>query len=89
MFEKRYIGTIFKSSADFTKFAESFGAEGLRVEKDTEIKYALKTAVKSDLPFVMDVIVDPDAPLPPIAGEWYEPVKHQIKPRPRKTRRNI
>jgi tartronate-semialdehyde synthase len=43
---------------DFVKFAETYGAYGQRVEKPTEIKAALKRAVESKRPSVVEIMVD-------------------------------
>jgi len=43
---------------DFVKFAETYGACGQRVEKPAEIKAALKRAIESKKPSVIEVIVD-------------------------------
>jgi acetolactate synthase-1/2/3 large subunit len=86
MFGERYIGSIFKKSADFVKFAESFGAKGERIERNEHIREVLNRAIKSNEPYVVEITIDRDAPFPPLAGEWYEPVKHIINPKPRSKR---
>ena len=43
---------------DFVKFAEACGAAGERVTDPKEIKAALKRAVESGLPYVVDVIME-------------------------------
>ncbi|MBD2441566.1 thiamine pyrophosphate-dependent enzyme [Nostoc sp. FACHB-110] len=45
--------------ADFVKIAQGMGADGIRVEKETEIKAALEQALSASGPFVVDVIIDP------------------------------
>ena len=49
-----YEGTL----VDFVKFAETYGAYGQRVEKPAEIKPALKRAVESNRPSVIEIIVE-------------------------------
>ncbi len=43
---------------DFVKLAESYGAKGIRVTKKSEVKKALKAALKTKGPVVMDFIVE-------------------------------
>lgn len=52
---------------DFSKIAKDMGCFGIRVERPEEIPVALKKALESDLPAVVDVVTDPghDAPWPP------------------------
>jgi acetolactate synthase-1/2/3 large subunit len=44
---------------DFAAIARSFGAEGLRVERDTELADALKSAAEAPGPVLLDVAIDP------------------------------
>jgi acetolactate synthase-1/2/3 large subunit len=53
MFDRRYIGTIFKKSADFVKFAESFGAKGARIERNSQVRDILSRAISSNEPYVV------------------------------------
>jgi acetolactate synthase-1/2/3 large subunit len=57
VYQERYCGVDF-SDARYDKLAESLGCYGERVTKPTQIKPALKRAVNSGLPAVLDVIVD-------------------------------
>jgi tartronate-semialdehyde synthase len=45
---------------DFVKFAEACGAAGERVTDPKEIKAALKRAVESGLPYVVDIVMERD-----------------------------
>ena len=62
----RVIGSEY-SNPDFAQLAKLFGAHGERVEKTAEIVPAMKRALDSGLPSVLDVIVDPELTLPPIS----------------------
>jgi thiamine pyrophosphate-dependent acetolactate synthase large subunit-like protein len=42
---------------DFVKFAEAFGVRGEKVESPKEIKPALRRAVESEGPYVVEVII--------------------------------
>ena len=44
---------------DFAQFARSMGAEGIRVERESDIQVALEKAMNSKKPFVVDVAIDP------------------------------
>jgi len=71
-YEKRRSHTYLGEVPDFVKYAEAFGGNGIRVEKPSEIKDALKTALKSDKATVIDVLVDPDEhilPMVPAGGK--------------------
>ena len=59
-FGKRYIGSDI-SSPPFDKVAELYGAKGFKVEKVSEINEAVKAAINSNSPSVIDVAVDPKA----------------------------
>ncbi len=57
-FEQRYSFTCIDNSVDFVKLAEAYGALGLRVTKPEEVGPALKEAVKSGRPTVIDFVVE-------------------------------
>lgn len=59
----RIYGTL-HTNPDFARLAEIFGAEGVRVEKDSEIDDAIKLMLKSDKPFVLDLLISPDSFVP-------------------------
>ena len=59
-FGKRYLGADI-SSPSFDKVAELYGAKGFKVKKISEISEAVRAAVKSNKPAVVDVDVDPSA----------------------------
>jgi acetolactate synthase-1/2/3 large subunit len=46
---------------DFAQIARDFGCHGIRVEKPEDVGKALKEALASDLPTVVDVVTDPEA----------------------------
>jgi acetolactate synthase-1/2/3 large subunit len=65
-YEKRYMASSLGRVPDFVKLAESYGAEAVRVEKESELTEAIKRAIKSDVPFLMDVIIDPEEDILPM-----------------------
>ncbi|MHC0064921.1 ScyA-related TPP-binding enzyme [Nostoc sp. UIC 10890] len=54
---------------DFVKIACGMGADGIRVEKESDIQAALEKALVSTNPFVVDVIIDPS---------WKAPISNRI-----------
>lgn len=68
---KRYPASYLGETPDFVKLAEAFGAYGERVKKPSELKGALKNALASDKPAVLDIIVgkeDKILPMIPAGG---------------------
>ena len=59
-FGKRYLGADI-TSPSFDKVAELYGAKGFKVKKISEINEAVRAAVRSNKPAVVDVDVDPSA----------------------------
>jgi thiamine pyrophosphate-dependent acetolactate synthase large subunit-like protein len=49
---------------DFVMVARGMGAEGVRVEEESDLEGALEMAMKSSQPFVIDVMIDPDRKAP-------------------------
>jgi acetolactate synthase-1/2/3 large subunit len=52
---------------DFALLAQSMGAESLRVEQEQDVAPAIAKAMKSNVPFVLDILIDP-LQLAPISG---------------------
>ncbi|MCG7850481.1 MAG: acetolactate synthase large subunit [ANME-2 cluster archaeon] len=57
-FERRYSFTCIDDSVDFVKLAEAYGALGLRVTKPEEVGPALKEAVESGRPTIIDFVIE-------------------------------
>ncbi len=57
---KRYSATVLEDKVDYCKVAEGLGCTAIRVEKPEEIEGALKTALESELPAVIDVVIRED-----------------------------
>jgi len=55
----RLYGTLLKNP-DFVKLAESFGAQGIRVDNDAEAKTAIEEMLQEDKPVIIDLIIDPN-----------------------------
>ncbi|MHB8894883.1 MAG: thiamine pyrophosphate-binding protein [Candidatus Geothermincolia bacterium] len=63
-FQGRVHGTE-HGNPDFAELARSFGAVGLRLDRDEDIEAVLDQALAEDGPVVVDVIIDPED-LPPL-----------------------
>jgi len=63
---ERYSGTSLHANPDFVKLVEAFGAEGIRVERPSELHEALKKGMRSDVPCLLDIIVDPEEDVLPM-----------------------
>lgn len=66
-------GTVFERngqpySPDFAAMARAYGVDGVRVDSAAEFRPALREALKSHRPYVLDVIME-NAPVP-TAGHW-------------------
>jgi acetolactate synthase-1/2/3 large subunit len=75
-YDSCYIGVDF-SDVRYDKVAEAMGCYGERVEEPSQIKPALRRAVDSGLPSVLDVVIDSEANLNPpdletLSGLWLE-----------------
>ncbi len=55
--DRRYSSVVMGDSPDWVKLAEAFGATGMRVEKDDELDDAMKRAIETDGPVLLDVRV--------------------------------
>jgi acetolactate synthase-1/2/3 large subunit len=62
----RVIGSDY-TNPDFAQLARLFGARGERIETAEEVVPAITRALHSDLPSVLDVMVDPRLSLPPVS----------------------
>jgi len=85
-YDKRYAYTIIADEKkrdlcpDFVKLAESYGAKGIRVTKKEEVQRALKTALKTKGPVVVDCWIEPEENVFPMvpAGESISNMLHGL-----------
>ena len=59
-FGSRFISSGYLSSLSYAKVAEAFGCKGIRIERASELAYAIDDAVKSDGVTVVEVMTDPN-----------------------------
>lgn len=57
-YNRRYSYSCIEVQPDFVKLAESYGAVGMRIEKENELEAKLKDAFNNGEPTVIDVIVE-------------------------------
>jgi acetolactate synthase I/II/III large subunit len=55
--DKRYSSVDMGTSPDWVKLAEAFGARGMRVDQDADLEDAMREAIGTDGPVVLDVRV--------------------------------
>jgi len=59
-YEQHYSATVLNDSVDFVKVAEAMGAVGIRVTDREEFKEAFAKALSSDVPVLIDCMIDSD-----------------------------
>ncbi|MBO4373941.1 MAG: biosynthetic-type acetolactate synthase large subunit [Lachnospiraceae bacterium] len=59
-YDKRYSNTILEDSSDYIKIAEGMGCRAIRVTKKEEVDDAIKKALSSKKPTVIDVVIEED-----------------------------
>ena len=59
-YNKHYSNTVLDRKTDFVALAKAFGADGAKAQNVDELDSALKTAFKTDGPFVIDCAIDKD-----------------------------
>jgi acetolactate synthase-1/2/3 large subunit len=64
--DKRYSGTDLHLNPDFVALAKAFGAGGIKVERPSEIAEAFQNGLRSDVPILIDIRVDPEEDVLPM-----------------------
>ena len=59
-FNKHYSNTVLDRKTDFVALAKAFGADGQRATSLSELDEALKKAFESNVPFVVECMIDKD-----------------------------
>ncbi|MFH1054943.1 MAG: biosynthetic-type acetolactate synthase large subunit [Candidatus Altiarchaeota archaeon] len=82
-YEKRHSHTYLGETPDFMKLAEAFGAKGLKIDRPSEVRDALKLAMESDETYVLEFPVDPNeqaVPMVPATGRICNMIeRHHLK----------
>ncbi|MDP8258037.1 MAG: biosynthetic-type acetolactate synthase large subunit [Candidatus Aadella gelida] len=84
-YDKRYAWTVLAEDMDqmcpdFVKLAESYGAKGIRVKKKAEVKSAIKEAIKTKGPVIVDFWIEREENVFPMvpAGESISNMMHGL-----------
>jgi acetolactate synthase-1/2/3 large subunit len=67
-YNRRYMGVHQNRCPDYVKLAESYGAQGIRVQSMSELDKAIKTAINSDVTTVIDIPIDPEEDVYPFVA---------------------
>lgn len=59
-YNKHYSQTVLEDKVDYCKVAEGLGCDAIRVTKKSEVEDALKKALKSETPVLIDCIIEED-----------------------------
>jgi acetolactate synthase-1/2/3 large subunit len=82
----REIGTSFVNEStgklwnpDFAKMAEAMGGRGIRIEHPDQFGDAYREAIRSDVPTLIDVVINRDTSMP-VVGTWQMPPIPEVQP---------
>jgi len=82
-YHRRYSSTdLAVGTPDFVKLAEAYGAKGIRVTKKAQVESAIKEAIKSPLPVVIDFVIEKEEnvfPMVPAGGSIGEMIGGEIE----------
>jgi len=67
-YNRRYMGVHQNRCPDYVKLAESYGAQGIRVQSMSELDKAIKTAINSEVATVIDIPIDPEEDVYPFVA---------------------
>ncbi len=67
-YNRRYMGVEQNRCPDYVKLAESYGAQGLRVQSINELEKAIKAGLSSDVATVIDIPIDPEEDVYPFVA---------------------
>jgi acetolactate synthase-1/2/3 large subunit len=59
-YQQHYSQTVFEDNVDYCKVAEGLGCDAIRVTKKSEVVPALKKALKSKVPVLIDCVIEED-----------------------------
>ena len=75
-YARRFSQTVVNKKADYVKFAESFGATGLRIETEEDIVPVLKKAFSINAPVLVECVIGEDENVLPMIkpGQTYDTI---------------
>jgi acetolactate synthase-1/2/3 large subunit len=62
------MGVHQKNCPDYVKIAEAYGANGLKAQSMGELEKAIKSALRTDVPTVIDITIDPEEDVYPFVA---------------------
>ena len=78
-YDGHIIGVDQKHCPDYVKLAESYGAQGIRVQSLDELEKAIKSGLSSDVATVIDIPIDPEEDVLPFVAPG-TPLKDMVLP---------
>jgi acetolactate synthase I/II/III large subunit len=67
-YNRRYMGVHQHNCPDYTKIAEAYGAQGIKVQSAEELEKAIKSALKTEIATVIDIPIDPEEDVYPFVA---------------------
>jgi acetolactate synthase I/II/III large subunit len=64
--DKRYSGTDMGLNPDFVALAKAYGADGIKVERPSELAEAFRRGLSSEVPIIIDIHTDPEEDVLPM-----------------------
>ncbi|HEY3419708.1 MAG TPA: biosynthetic-type acetolactate synthase large subunit [Methanomassiliicoccales archaeon] len=64
--DRRYSGTDMGLNPDFVALAKAYGADGIRVERPSELEEAFRRGLDSEVPIIIDILTDPEEDVLPM-----------------------
>jgi acetolactate synthase-1/2/3 large subunit len=67
-YNRRYEGVHLHNCPDYTKIADAYGAQGIRVQSLPELENAIRAALKSNVATIIDIPIDPEEDVYPFVA---------------------
>jgi acetolactate synthase-1/2/3 large subunit len=67
-YNRRYEGVHLHNCPDYTKIADAYGAQGIKVQSLLELDNAIRSALKSNVATVIDIPIDPEEDVYPFVA---------------------
>jgi acetolactate synthase-1/2/3 large subunit len=67
-YNRRYMGVHQRNCPDYSKIAQAYGAEGIKVQSSEELERAIKAALKTEVATVIDIPIDPEEDVYPFVA---------------------
>jgi len=67
-YNRRYMGVHQNRCPDYSKIAEAYGAQGIRVQSSEELEKAIRLGLKSEVATVIDIPIDPEEDVYPFVA---------------------